>query len=130
MAADHVDTEVQVRVQAEVWDLMAGSQDPTPFFSPFWYILTLLFISWCGSTACCSVVTAGARAAPRVCKPSLQAATPEKVIAPTVGKRGMTCLHLICCTHIRGWNSCLFIPGNFICLKYFGKKPKPLSEKS
>lgn len=99
---------------------------PLLFFPILMY--TLPFISWCGSTACCFMVTAEARAAPCVCKPSLRAATPEKGMAPTVDRGGVTCLQLICCTHIKDWNTCLFILGNFLCLKYFGKKPKPLSE--
>lgn len=33
MAAEHVDTKGQMNVQAEVWDLMPGSQDPLLFFS-------------------------------------------------------------------------------------------------
>lgn len=130
MAVEHVDTKGQVRVQAEVWHLTAGSQDPPPFFFFLsYYILTFLSAdveAW--FPLCCFVVTARARAAPRVCKPSLQATTPEKDIAPTVGKGGVTSLQFICCTHIKGWNTCLFVLENFMCLKHFRKKPKPLSE--
>lgn len=43
MAADHVGTEGQVRVQAEVWDLMAGSQDPPPIFFPILVYTYLAF---------------------------------------------------------------------------------------
>lgn len=43
MAVEHVDTKGQLRVQAEVWHLTAGSQDPPPFFFsyPTIYLLSL-----------------------------------------------------------------------------------------
>lgn len=102
MAAELVDTEGQVTVKAEVWDLMARSQLPPPFFShPGVYSLRFLSADVEAQPATL-VVTAGARAAPRVGKLCLQTATLEKGSAPTVGKGEVVCLQLICCTRIKG----------------------------
>lgn len=129
MAADHVDTEGQVGVQAEMWDLMAGLQDLPPFcFHLSIYLVFLLLAMWKHSVLLCG--DSRGQSSPSCLQAIPAAAAPEKVIAPTVGKGGVTCLQLICCAHIKGWNSCLFILGNFLCLRNFGKKPEHLSEKS
>lgn len=128
MAAELVDAEAQERVQAEAWGSYGWIAASSSFFPHPSINLLCLLLADVEAQHAALVVTAGTRAAPRVCKPSLQAATLEKGIAPTVGKGEVVCLQFICCTHIKGWNTCLFILGNFMCLMYFEKKPKPLSE--